>query len=73
MTNTLTYADNTYSLDDLSDEIKQVVRGLQVAEAQLQMYQDTLGVLQVGRQTLALQLEELLKDVEPTEEQSDDS
>ncbi|MFL0765971.1 MAG: DUF6447 family protein, partial [Prochlorococcus sp.] len=41
------------------------VRGMQVADAQLRMHEDTLKVLALGRQTLAMQLNEKLKGVEP--------
>ena len=38
---------------------------MQVAEAQLRMYEDTLKVLAIGRQSMAFQLNERLKDVTP--------
>ena len=38
---------------------------MQVADAQLRMHEDTLKVLAVGRQSLAMQLNEKLKTVTP--------
>ena len=52
-------------MNSLSDELKELVRGMQVAEAQLRMYEDTLKVLAIGRQSMAFQLNERLKDVTP--------
>ena len=64
-TPTLSFDGNLYDLSDPSDELKELVRGLQVADGQLQMHHDTLNVLAVGRQSLADKLKEYLKDVEP--------
>ena len=38
----LTLGDKQYAIDSLSDEVKELVQGLQVAEAQLRMTQDQL-------------------------------
>ena len=38
---------------------------MQVADAQLRLHEDTLKVLAVGRQSIAFQLNEKLKDVTP--------
>ena len=38
---------------------------MQVADAQLRMHEDTLKVLAIGRQTMARQLKEALKDAAP--------
>jgi hypothetical protein len=43
--------------------MKELVRGMQVADAQLRMHEDTLKVLAVGRQSMAMQLNERLKNV----------
>jgi hypothetical protein len=43
--------------------MKELVRGMQVADAQLRMHEDTLKVLAVGRQSMAMQLNERLKSV----------
>ena len=66
----LTFEGKRYDLNSLPDELKELVRGMQVADAQLRMHEDTLKVLAVGRQTLAMQLNEKLKDVTPLPEAS---
>ena len=52
-----------YDLNSLPDDMKELVRGMQVADAQLRMHEDTLKVLAVGRQSMAMQLNERLKNV----------
>ena len=64
----LTFEGKRYDLNTLPDELKELVRGMQVADAQLRMHEDTLKVLAVGRQSLASQLNELLKSVAPMPE-----
>ena len=46
------------------------MRGLQVADAQLRLHEDTLKVLAVGRQAMAVQLNERLKGVEALPDES---
>ena len=64
----LTFEGKRYDLNTLPDELKELVRGMQVADAQLRMHEDTLKVLAVGRQSMAMQLNERLKDVTPVSE-----
>jgi hypothetical protein len=64
----LTFEGKRYDLNTLPDELKELVRGMQVADAQLRMHEDTLKVLAVGRQSLASQLNERLKSVAPMSE-----
>ena len=64
----LTFEGKRYDLNTLPDELKELVRGMQVADAQLRMHEDTLMVLAVGRQSLASQLNERLKSVTPMPE-----
>ena len=64
----LTFEGKRYDLNTLPDELKELVRGMQVADAQLRMHEDTLKVLAVGRQSLAAQLNERLKSVTPMPE-----
>ncbi len=60
----LTFEGKRYDLNSLPDDLKELVRGMQVADAQLRMHEDTLKVLAVGRQTMARQLNEKLKGVQ---------
>ncbi len=61
----LTFEGKRYDLNSLPDDIKELIRGMQVADAQLRMHEDTLKVLAVGRQSMAFQLNERLKEVTP--------
>ncbi|WP_216904108.1 DUF6447 family protein [Synechococcus sp. CCY 9618] len=64
----LTFEGKRYDLNGLPDEVKEMVRGMQVADAQLRMHEDTLKVLAVGRQAMAMQLNERLKGIAPLSE-----
>ena len=64
----LTFEGKRYDLNTLPDDLKELVRGMQVADAQLRMHEDTLKVLAVGRQSLAMQLNEKLQNVAPLSE-----
>ena len=59
----LTFEGKRYDLNSLPDDMKELVRGMQVADAQLRMHEDTLKVLAVGRQSMAMQINERLKNV----------
>ena len=65
----LTFEGKRYDLNTLPDDLKELVRGMQVADAQLRLHEDTLKVLAVGRQTLATQLNERLQSVTPLPDQ----
>ena len=61
----LTFDSKKYNINSLPNELKEIVKGLQVADSQLRLHEDTLKVLAVGRQSLAKELKEKLKDIEP--------
>lgn len=61
----LTFEGKRYDLNGLPDDVKELVRGMQVADAQLRMHEDTLKVLAVGRQSMAMQLNDKLKAITP--------
>jgi hypothetical protein len=61
----LTFEGLRYDLNGLPDDVKELVRGMQVADAQLRMHEDTLKVLAVGRQAMASQLNDRLKTITP--------
>ena len=60
----LTFEGKKYSINDLSNDIKESITGLQVAETQLKMHEDTLKLLSISRNFLANQLREKLKNIE---------
>ncbi len=62
----LTFEGKKYSINELSDDIKESIKGLQIAETQLKMHEDTLKLISISRNTLANQLREKLKRFEQT-------
>ena len=60
----LTFEGKKYSINKLSDDIKESIKGLQIAETQLKMHEDTLKLISISRNTLANQLREKLKKFE---------
>ena len=61
----LTFEDKKYDLKSLPKELQELIKGMQVADAQLRMHEDTLKVLAVGRQHLAMQLKSKLETIDP--------
>lgn len=60
----LTFEGKTYNVNDLNSETKEIIKGLQIAETQLKMHEDTLKLLSIGRNSLTNQLRENLKNYE---------
>ena len=60
----LTFEGKKYLINELSDDIKESIKGLQIAETQLKMHEDTLKLLSISRNSLANQLREKLKNLE---------
>jgi len=60
----LTFEGKKYLINELSNEIKESIKGLQIAETQLKMHEDTLKLLSISRNYLANQLREKLKNLE---------
>ena len=60
----LTFEGKRYFINDLSNEIKESIKVLQIAETQLKMHQDTLKLLSISRNSLVNELREKLKNVE---------
>ena len=60
----LTFEGKKYLINELSKEIKESIKALQIADTQLKMYEDTLKLLSISRNTLANQLRDKLKNIE---------
>ena len=58
----LTFEGKKYSVNDLSSDTKEIIKGLKIAETQLKIHEDTLKLLSIGRNVLASQLREKLKN-----------
>lgn len=61
----LTFEDKKYDIISLPKEVQELIKGMQVADAQLRMHEDTLKVLAVGRQHLIMQLKSKLETINP--------
>ena len=59
----LTFEGKKYLINELSNEIKESIKVLQIAETQLKMHQDTLKLISISRNTLANELREKLKNL----------
>ena len=60
----LTFEGKKYLINALSKDIKESIRGLQIAETQIKMHEDTLKLLSISRNSLANELREKLKNLE---------
>ena len=60
----LTFEGKKYLINELSKDIKESIKLLQMAETQFKMYEDTLKLLSISRNSLANQLREKLKNLE---------
>ena len=61
----LTFEDKKYDIKTLPKEVQELIKGMQVADAQLRMHEDTLKVLAIGRQHLIMQLKTKLEKINP--------
>ncbi|MDC3147481.1 DUF6447 family protein [Prochlorococcus sp. AH-716-I09] len=59
----LTFEGKKYLINELSKDIKESIKGLQIAEKQINMYEDTLKLLSISRNSLANQLREKLNNL----------
>jgi len=61
----LKFEGSEYYIDSLPDEAKQLVSGINAADAQTKMYKDTLNLISVGKAKLVADLRKNLEDVDP--------
>ena len=66
----LKFEDKSYDMNSLPDNVKELLKALQVADAQVKMHQDTINVLGMGRKALGLQLKQQLGEVAPIEDEN---
>ncbi len=60
----LTFEGKKYFINELSNDIKESIKVLQIAETQLKMHEDTLKLLSISRNSLANELREKLKKLD---------
>ncbi len=59
----LTFEGKKYLINELPKDIQESIKGLQIAETQLKMHEDTLKLLSISRNSIANQLRERLKNI----------
>ena len=59
----LTFDGKKYIIDELSDEIKELIKSLQIADAQLKMHEDTLKLISIGKNSLVNELRKKLNNI----------
>ena len=64
----LNYEGKQYDINSLPKEAKDLLQGLKVADAQLSLRNDTIGILRLGRQALGEKINEKLKEIKPLSE-----
>ena len=59
----LDFDGKKYDINTLPDDVKEIIKGLQIADTQFKMQQDNLKLIDIGRKTLGSQLSQKLKDL----------
>ena len=63
----LDFDGKKYDINLLPDEVKDLLKGLQVADTQIRMHKDTLRLLDLGKNSLGAQLKQKLENIFPVE------
>ena len=61
----LKFEGSEYYIDSLPDETKQLISGINAADAQTRMYKDTLYLISVVKEKLVNDLRKNLEDLDP--------
>ena len=64
---TLDFDGKKYDINSLPDDVKELLKGLQVADTQIRMHKDTLRLLDLGKNSLGAQLKQKLENISPVE------
>jgi len=62
---TLDFDGKKYDINSLPDEVKDLLKGLQIADTQIRMHKDTLRLLDLGKISLSAQLKQKLEKISP--------
>ena len=57
----LTFEGKKYLIEDLPEEIKEIIKSLQIADAQLKLHEDNLKLITLGRNSLTNTLRDQLE------------
>ena len=63
----LDFDGKKFDINSLPDEVKEILKGLQVADTQIRMHKDTLRLLEISRNSLGGQLKQKLETISPLE------
>ena len=61
----LKFEGSEYYLDSLPEPVKQLVAGINAADLQTKMYQDTLKLIAFGKSKLVEELKKGLEEIDP--------
>ena len=61
----LKFDNNEYNFDDLPENAKSLLSGLQTVDLQLKMYSDTINLLRVSKNSMLNDMKNILKDISP--------
>ena len=64
---TLDFEGKKYDINSLPDEVKDLLKALQIADTQIRMHKDTLRLLDLGKNSLGAQLKQKLENILPVE------
>ena len=64
---TLDFDGKKYDINSLPEDVKELIKGLQVADTQIRMHKDTLRLLDLGKNSLSAQLKQKLENISPVE------
>ena len=64
---TLDFDGKKYDINLLPQEVKDIIKGLQIADTQIRMHKDTLRILELGKNSLGAQLKQKLENISPLE------
>ena len=61
----LKFEGSEYYLDSLPEDVNQIIAGINAADLQTRMYQDTLKLISIGKSKLVGELKSKLDNIEP--------
>ena len=60
----LKFDDIEYNFDDLPEESKNLINGLKTLDLQLKMYDDTINLLNISKNSMLQEMKTILKDIQ---------
>ena len=61
----LKFDEKEYNFDDLPENAKSLLTGLQTVDLQLKMYSDTINLLKISKNSMLNDMKSMLKDISP--------